>query len=64
MTEQRNKSAEFEGRINAIETAQATIEFKLDGTIIKANENFLRTMGYSLQEIQGQHHRLFCDPAA
>jgi len=63
VTEQRNKAAEFEGRINAIEKAQATIEFKLDGTIIKANENFLRTVGYSLSEIQGQHHRMFCEPA-
>ncbi|MFY9269707.1 MAG: methyl-accepting chemotaxis protein, partial [Candidatus Manganitrophaceae bacterium] len=34
----------------------------LDGTIITANENFLKTLGYELREIQGQHHRIFCDP--
>lgn len=39
------------------------IEFTLDGPIITANENFLKTVGYSLDEIEGQHHRMFCDPA-
>ncbi len=63
VTEQRNKAAEFEGRINAIDKTQAVIEFNLDGTVVKANDNFLKTLGYSLNEIQGQHHRMFCDPA-
>ncbi len=45
----------------AINRSQAVIEFNLDGTVIKANENFLKAMGYSLQEIQGKHHRTFCD---
>ncbi len=61
VTEQRNKSAEFEGSINAIEKVQATVEFQLDGTIIRANENFLQCVGYRLEEIRGQHHRMFCD---
>ncbi|MBS0152035.1 MAG: PAS domain S-box protein [Nitrospira sp.] len=61
VTEQRNKSAEFEGRINAIGKAQATIEFQLDGTVVGANENFLRCVGYRLEEVQGKHHRMFCD---
>ena len=39
------------------------IEFDLDGSIITANESFLRLVGYSLQEIQGKHHRIFVDPA-
>ena len=39
------------------------IEFKLDGTVISANENFLRIFGYGLDEIVGKHHRIFCDPA-
>lgn len=39
------------------------IEFTLDGTILTANENFLKTTGYSLEEIKGHHHRMFCDPA-
>ena len=38
------------------------IEFELDGTIINANDNFLATVGYTLDEIQGKHHRIFCDP--
>jgi methyl-accepting chemotaxis protein len=48
----------------AIDKSQAVIEFKLDGTIITANENFLKAMGYSLSEIQGKHHSIFVDPAA
>jgi methyl-accepting chemotaxis protein len=48
--------------ISAINRSQAVIEFNLDGTIIHANENFLSTLGYSLNEIQGKHHRMFCDP--
>ncbi len=63
VTEQRNRSAEFEGRMNAIDKAQATIEFNLDGTVLTANENFLRLMGYSLDEVRGRHHRVFCEPA-
>ena len=39
------------------------IEFKLDGTIIHANENFLKTLGYTLGEIQGKHHSMFVDQA-
>ena len=38
------------------------IEFKLDGTIVTANQNFLDAMGYSLDEIRGKHHRMFVDP--
>jgi methyl-accepting chemotaxis protein len=41
----------------------ATIEFKLDGTILTANENFCRALGYQLSEIAGKHHRMFVDPA-
>lgn len=41
---------------------QAVIYFKMDGTIKDANQNFLNAMGYSLEEIVGQHHRIFCDP--
>jgi methyl-accepting chemotaxis protein len=43
--------------------SQATIEFKLDGTIITANENFLKAMGYTLEEVRGKHHSLFVEPA-
>ncbi len=49
-------------QLAALHKSQAVIEFKLDGTILTANENFLRAMGYSLTEVQGQHHRIFVDP--
>jgi methyl-accepting chemotaxis protein len=63
VTATKLRTAEFEGKINAISKAQAVIEFNLDGTIITANENFLKTLGYSLEEVKGQHHRMFCDAA-
>lgn len=47
----------------ALDRTQATITFKLDGTIVDANANFLNTVGYTLGEIVGQHHRMFVDPA-
>ncbi len=46
----------------AIDKSQAVIEFKLDGTIVTANRNFLNAVGYSLDEIQGRHHSMFVDP--
>ncbi|GAC1032934.1 biofilm dispersion protein BdlA [Pseudomonas sp. No.21] len=48
---------------DALDRSQAIIEFLPDGTIVAANDNFLRTMGYRLDEISGRHHRLFCEPA-
>ncbi|WP_104433363.1 methyl-accepting chemotaxis protein [Kineococcus xinjiangensis] len=50
------------GKITAIERAQAVIEFSVDGRILTANKNFLAATGYSLAEVQGKHHRMFCDP--
>lgn len=61
ITESKMKSAEYEGKIDAIGKAQAVIEFDLQGNILTANENFLVTLGYSLDEIKGQHHRMFCE---
>lgn len=52
-------SAEMRALLAALDTSQAVIEFDLEGTILTANENFLAVMEYSLEEIQGQHHRLF-----
>jgi len=52
-----------EARFKAIDRSMAVIEFTPDGNVIKANDNFLRTTGYSLAEIQGQHHRMFCEPS-
>jgi methyl-accepting chemotaxis protein len=50
-------------QLAAIDRLQAVIEFKLDGTIISANQGFLNTLGYTLAEIAGKHHRMFVDPA-
>ena len=61
VTEQKLKNAAFEGQIEAIGKAQAVIEFNLDGTIITANDNFLNALGYTLGEVQGQHHRMFVE---
>ncbi|PHR92863.1 MAG: hypothetical protein COA69_05930 [Robiginitomaculum sp.] len=47
------------GVIHAIDTNQAMIEFELDGTILSANENFLKTMGYTIDEIVGEKHNKF-----
>ena len=50
-------------KLAAIDRAQAMIEFKLDGTIVNANENFLNALGYSLAEIEGKHHSMFMPQA-
>jgi methyl-accepting chemotaxis protein len=51
------------GMVAAINRSQAVIEFSLDGRVLSANDNFLRTLGYSIEEIRGQHHSMFVDPA-
>ena len=62
ITAAKLRSMEDAGKIVAIDRAQAVIEFNMDGTIITANENFLKVMGYSLGEIQGKHHSMFVEP--
>ena len=61
VTKQKLMNSEFEGKISAIDKSQGTIEFSMDGTIITSNENFLNVLGYSLDEVKGKHHRIFCD---
>ncbi|ABE58263.1 methyl-accepting chemotaxis protein [Chromohalobacter israelensis] len=51
---------EMNSRLNAIDRAMAVIEFTPDGHILTANDNFLNTVGYTLDEIRGVHHRIFC----
>jgi methyl-accepting chemotaxis protein len=63
VTRQKVEYADLLGQVSAIKRSQAVIEFKLDGTIVTANQNFLDTLGYRLEEIQGKHHRLFVEPA-
>ncbi len=61
VTDEKIKNAYLGGQIEAINRAQAVIEFNLDGTIINANDNFCGAMGYKLDEIQGKHHSMFVD---
>ncbi|MGB5930831.1 MAG: PAS domain S-box protein, partial [Cyclobacteriaceae bacterium] len=58
--EMSRKANEIESRLQAIdESGIASIEFELDGTILSANKNFLKLMGYTLDDIRGRHHRMF-----
>jgi methyl-accepting chemotaxis protein len=63
VTANKLKNADYQGQIAAIGKTQAAIEFDLDGTITDANENFLKTLGYTLEEIRGRHHGMFVEPA-
>jgi methyl-accepting chemotaxis protein len=63
ITAQKLRNADYEGQIGAINKAQAVIHFALDGTIVDANANFLTTVGYPIEAVRGQHHRMFVDPA-
>jgi methyl-accepting chemotaxis protein len=63
VTPRLQAESEANAKLDAIGRAMAVIEFNLDGTIITANANFLQRMGYTLAQIQGQHHRMFCSAA-
>jgi methyl-accepting chemotaxis protein len=56
------KAADYQGQIAAISKAQAVIEFELDGTVRTANDNFLRLLGYRLDDLMGKNHSVFVDP--
>ena len=62
ITESRQRNAEYEGMLEAINRSQAVIEFDLQGTVLNANDNFLKIFGYRLDEVVGKHHRMFCEP--
>ncbi|MEH6451021.1 MAG: PAS domain-containing protein [Oleispira sp.] len=61
ITQQKMQNADFEGQIEAIGKSQAVIEFSMDGIITSANDNFLNTLGYTLDEVKGKHHSLFVE---
>ncbi|MFN4205053.1 MAG: methyl-accepting chemotaxis protein [Agrobacterium albertimagni] len=61
ITAMKLKSLDAEGKLAALDRAQAIIEFTPKGEILHANENFLGAMGYTLSEIVGRHHSIFCD---
>jgi len=57
----KRQVVELEAKLSALDKSQAVIEFSMDGTILAANDNFLQAVGYRLEEILGQHHRIFMD---
>lgn len=61
ITQQVQQDFDANAQIEAINRVMAVIEFDVKGTILNANDNFLKTMGYSLEEVQGKHHSLFAD---
>jgi methyl-accepting chemotaxis protein len=63
VTKSKSEYADLRGQVDAIRKAQAVIEFNLDGTIIDANDNFLNTLGYRLDEVKGRHHSMFVEPS-
>ncbi len=63
ITASKLEKADFHGQLEAISKSQAVIEFELDGTIVKANDNFLGAVGYELSEIVGKHHSIFMAPS-
>ncbi|MFQ5451605.1 MAG: methyl-accepting chemotaxis protein, partial [Nitrospinaceae bacterium] len=60
-TKQKKQNADFQSRVEAIEKVQAVIEFQMDGTVLAANSIFLDLFNYRLDEVKGQHHRMFCE---
>lgn len=62
VTERQKINADLRGKVEALSRSQAVIEFNPDGTVITANENFLKVLGYSLDEVRGRHHSMFVDP--
>ncbi|QGZ43392.1 methyl-accepting chemotaxis sensory transducer with Pas/Pac sensor [Pseudoduganella flava] len=63
VTQAKLRNADFEGKSRAVNRVQAVIEFELTGKVLDANDNFLDVMGYGIDEVRGQHHRMFCEPA-
>ena len=61
VTAQKLRSADFEGQLTAIGKSQAVIQFDLDGNVLEANDNFLRTLDYSMGDIRGKHHSMFVE---
>lgn len=63
LTRTIENSREHENLINALQRSTAVIEFSLNGDVLNANQSFLDAMGYSLEQIRGKNHRMFCEAA-
>ncbi|WP_306424480.1 methyl-accepting chemotaxis protein [Methylobacterium haplocladii] len=63
ITAAKLRSADAEGKLKALDRSQGIVEFNLDGTVVTANANFLKVVGYGLDEVRGKHHSIFVDAA-
>jgi methyl-accepting chemotaxis protein len=63
ITDRKRMETNYSARINAVNKSLAVAEFEMDGTIVTANDHFLKAMGYTLDEIKGRHHSMFVDEA-
>ncbi len=61
ITERKTENLYYQGQVEAIKKSQAVIEFDMEGKILDANDNFLKTLDYNLDEIKGKHHSIFCE---
>ena len=61
ITKNRLRNLYYLGQVRAINKSNAVIEFDMNGTILDANENFLKAVGYTKEEILGKHHSMFCE---
>ncbi|TYC56492.1 PAS domain-containing protein [Rhodobacterales bacterium] len=59
----RLMNVEYGAKIDALGRSQAVIEFAIDGTVLDANDNFLKSLGYTLDEVKGKNHSMFVDAA-
>jgi methyl-accepting chemotaxis protein len=62
ITTAKEAMSNAQGQLAAIRKSQAVIEFDLSGTVLDANENFLKALGYTLAEVKGRHHSMFVEP--
>ena len=62
VTAEKGASLDMKYMLDALKESQAVVEFDPNGTILSANESFLKTVGYTLREIVSQHHSMFCTP--
>jgi PAS domain S-box-containing protein len=60
---ERDIRVDFEGKQRALDLTMAVIETRLDGSLIRVNDIYLNTMGFTQEEVAGKHHRIFVDPA-
>jgi len=61
-TEAKNTIVAYKGQLDAISKAMGVISFEMDGTITDVNQHFLDVVGYTKEEVVGNHHRMFTEP--